>query len=93
MTTPIVHLTYTRADHRNTTALCGATVHTDHQHTKQVTTGNTGPWLSCPLCEAAKIINNLTTETPPPKPPKPLRTGRRSPTGWTQPTFVGADVW
>lgn len=77
MNATIVHLTYTLTDHSTARTLCGLTVRTDHKATAEA---KTGPWLSCPLCEAARIIDATALADHP--------TGR-----WAQPVFEGADQW
>ncbi|MBT1169598.1 hypothetical protein [Bifidobacterium sp. SO4] len=69
----VVHIARTCHDNTATTTLCGKKVRTN---TKAVNRVKQGPWVSCPLCEAALALDG----TPNPYP------RRRSPT-WIQPTL------
>lgn len=54
MTAPrIIHLTRTTTDRTPAVTLCGISVVTDLHGAKQA---QSGPWLSCPLCEAALAL-------------------------------------
>lgn len=78
--TPVVHLTRTLSDHTTAVTLCGMRIRTDHRAVREAKTS--GPWVSCPLCEAALALDSITLE----EPEEPDR-----PDGWTQPTFTGME--
>ncbi|MBT1176997.1 hypothetical protein JS532_05350 [Bifidobacterium callimiconis] len=73
----VVHKTYTLADHVTVRTLCGITAYADHAKTRQEMTS--GPWESCPLCEAASLLDAITL-TPPKTPGK-----------WIQPALQGME--
>lgn len=60
--TAIIHKTRTLSDHRASVTLCGLPILTDHAHTDHVK--STEPWVSCPLCEAALILDSNTPDQP-----------------------------
>lgn len=56
-----VHIARTLRDGTDTTTLCGLKVRTNNDLVRQV---KQGPWISCPLCEAAAILSgNARTRT------------------------------
>lgn len=84
----LMHITYQLNDHAAAVSLCGIRFTTDHAATDEAK--RTGDWVSCPLCEAANLVNHLrldTTEDPGPEPPQHPKRRRSPPTGWTQPAM------
>lgn len=77
MNPAIVHLTKALSDHTTAITLCGMKLRTDHRAVREAKTS--GPWVSCPLCEAALALDSITLEEP------------DRPIGWTQPTFTGME--
>lgn len=67
----VVHISRTRKDNTDTVTFCGLKVRTDNRTVREV---KRGPWVSCPLCEAALALADMPYPYP----------RRRSPT-WIQP--------
>lgn len=82
MTPIIVHQTYTLTDHTTTMTLCGQPIRTDITATNRVI--HTSTWVSCPLCQAAQIIDAAHITLP------PVNHDRQPP---KQPMFEGAESW
>lgn len=74
----IMHKTYELADHHTAMTLCGLHIRTDHAAVHAAK--QSGPWVSCPLCEAALLLDSI--ESPDDEPPP-----------WTQPSFPQSDKW
>lgn len=53
--TPIIHYTHTTTDHTTCTTLCGRILQTDREGTATAIAST--QWVSCPLCEAALILD------------------------------------
>lgn len=83
----LMHITYQLKDHAAAVSLCGIRFTTDHAATDEAK--RTGDWVSCPLCEAANLVNHLRLDTPEtePEPPQHPKRRRSPPTGWTQPAM------
>lgn len=76
MNPAIVHYTKTLSDHTTAITLCGMKLRTDHTAVREAKAS--GPWVSCPLCEAALALADVDTAIPPSYPAN----------GWTHPTFT-----
>lgn len=84
--TIVMHYIRPTPDGNMTMTLCGCRIITDYQATAEAK--STGNWVTCPMCELAKTLEDmgLETKTPEPEPVHRHRKPRR-PTGWTQPAM------
>lgn len=84
----LMHITRQLSDHSSAVTLCGIRFTTDHAATNVVK--STGDWVSCPICEAIAVMDDIEqrirTETPESE-PNHRRMKPRRPTGWTQPAM------
>lgn len=83
--TELMHITYQLKDHAAAVSLCGIRFTTDHAATDEAK--RTGNWVSCPLCEAANLVDRMKLDAPEPEPPQHPKRRRSPPTGWTQPAM------
>ena len=84
--TIVMHYIRPTPDGNTTMTLCGCRIITDYQATAEAK--STGNWVTCPMCELAKTLEDMGLETETPEPePVHRRMKPRRPTGWTQPAM------
>ncbi|MBL3897235.1 hypothetical protein [Bifidobacterium longum] len=85
----VMHLFDRWLDHEDGTArmLCGATIPVEERET--IASSEVVGIVSCPLCEAADIVDNLDVRLPEPKPPA----AHKPHPDPEQPMFKGAESW
>lgn len=79
----LMHITTQFNDHSKAITLCGIRFTTDHAATNRVKSA--GTWISCPLCEAANIVNQFKPGTDTPEPQRHRK--RKTTNQWEQPTL------
>lgn len=80
-----MHITHQLNDHSPAVSLCGIHFTTDHANTNRVR--QAGTWVSCPLCEAANLVDRMKLDAPEPEPPQHPKRRSSPPSGWTQPAM------
>ncbi|MBW3080672.1 hypothetical protein [Bifidobacterium saguinibicoloris] len=87
----VLHLTHQLADHSAGMTLCGRRIVTNRAVTTEVEAGMRGPWVTCPVCEAAQLLSTITPDDLDPHDPEPPK--HRARRKWTQPGFPKSRNW